>query len=104
MIIDLTELSLKELKKLQKDVETAVENYSERKRQEALAELEAVAREKGFTLAELTGTSAKKKSKPIVAKYVNPNDPSQKWSGRGRKPRWVTELLGAGKKLSDFEI
>lgn len=104
MTIDLTGLSLKELKKLNKDVEAAIESFSERKRQEALAELEAVAREKGFTLAELTGISAKKQSKPVVAKYVNPNDPSQKWSGRGRKPRWVNELLDSGKSLSDFEI
>ncbi|RYX90588.1 MAG: H-NS histone family protein, partial [Bradyrhizobiaceae bacterium] len=27
------------------------------------------------------------------------------WSGgRGRKPRWVSEALAAGKSLSDFEI
>lgn len=104
MTVDISNLSLKELKKLHKDVSAAIETYSERKRQEALAELEAVARDKGFTLAELTGVSGKKKSKPVVAKYVNPADPAQKWSGRGRKPRWVTDLLASGKHLSDFEI
>ena len=38
-----------------------------------------------------------------VAKYRGPA--GETWSGgRGRKPRWVTEALAAGKSLSDFEI
>lgn len=38
-----------------------------------------------------------------IAKYRGPAGES--WSGgRGRKPRWVTEALAAGKALSDFEI
>lgn len=38
-----------------------------------------------------------------AAKYRSEN--GETWSGgRGRKPRWVTEALAAGKSLSDFEI
>lgn len=38
-----------------------------------------------------------------AAKYRSPT--GETWSGgRGRKPRWVTEALAAGKSLSDFEI
>ena len=38
-----------------------------------------------------------------AAKYRGPN--GENWSGgRGRKPRWVTEALAAGKSLSEFEI
>ena len=38
-----------------------------------------------------------------AAKYRSDN--GETWSGgRGRKPRWVTEALAAGKSLSDFEI
>ncbi|MEJ8849902.1 H-NS histone family protein [Variovorax rhizosphaerae] len=38
-----------------------------------------------------------------AVKYRGPN--GEGWSGgRGRKPRWVTEALAAGKSLSDFEI
>ncbi len=38
-----------------------------------------------------------------IAKYRGPT--GETWSGgRGRKPRWVTEVLAAGKSLSDFEI
>ena len=42
------------------------------------------------------------KPAPTV-KYRSPN--GETWSGgRGRKPRWVVELLAAGKSLSDFEV
>lgn len=38
-----------------------------------------------------------------IAKYRGPV--GEAWSGgRGRKPRWVTEALAAGKSLADFEI
>ncbi|RZL49814.1 MAG: H-NS histone family protein [Variovorax sp.] len=38
-----------------------------------------------------------------AAKYRS--EAGETWSGgRGRKPRWVTEALAAGKSLSDFEI
>ena len=38
-----------------------------------------------------------------AARYRSPN--GETWSGgRGRKPRWVTEAMAAGKSLSDFEI
>ncbi len=36
-------------------------------------------------------------------KYRNPDDPSQKWSGRGRRPRWVTQALEAGRTLNDLK-
>jgi len=42
-------------------------------------------------------------SAKAAAKYRSPT--GETWSGgRGRKPRWVTEALAAGKSLSDFEI
>jgi len=38
-----------------------------------------------------------------AAKYRS--ESGETWSGgRGRKPRWVTEALAAGKSLSDLEI
>lgn len=38
-----------------------------------------------------------------AAKYRGPT--GETWSGgRGRKPRWVTEALAAGKSLTDYEI
>jgi DNA-binding protein H-NS len=30
--------------------------------------------------------------------------PLETWSGRGKQPRWVTELLATGKSLDEFRI
>lgn len=101
--IDLSSLSLDELKVLQKRVNKAVETFAERQKQEALAALEMKAREMGFSLSELTG--ATKKSKSVGApKYSNPTDPSLTWTGKGRQPNWIKEGLSAGKSLDDFLI
>ena len=41
---------------------------------------------------------------PVVPKFANPDDPSQVWSGRGKRPRWVTEKLASGLALEDLSI
>ena len=104
--VDLQNMSLDELKRLQKDVAKAIDDYEERRRREALAAVEAKAGEMGFTLAELTSfTPAKKGGKPrLPPKYQHPENPALTWSGRGRQPAWIKEGLEAGKSLDDFLI
>lgn len=104
MSINLNNYSLKELKDLQSQVVKAISSFEDRKKKAALAELEEVARSKGFTLAELTGVSVVRKRAPATAKYANPADKSDTWSGRGRKPRWFSEALAKGKKPEDLAI
>ena len=51
--------------------------------------------------------SPDKPSRPypkVLPKYQNPKNPAQKWSGRGKQPRWVQAQLKAGKKLEHFRI
>lgn len=38
------------------------------------------------------------------AKYENPADPAQKWTGKGRKPQWVIDALAAGTTLEALLI
>jgi DNA-binding protein H-NS len=102
--LDLNTLSLKELKDLQSQVAKAIGGFEDRKKKEALAELEEKARELGFSLAELTGAVVTRKRAPAVAKYANPANPSDTWSGRGRKPRWFDAALKSGKKPDDLAI
>lgn len=104
MGIDLNSLSLKELKDLQSQVAKAIAGFEDRRKREALAELEEKAKAMGFSLAELTGASIGRKRSPSVAKYVNPADASDTWSGRGRKPRWFAAALAKGKKPEDLAI
>lgn len=100
--IDLDSLSLNELKTLQKQVARAIDNYKERQRQNALAELEAKAQEMGFTLNDLLG--GKKSKKAGIPKYRHPDDATVTWTGKGRRPDWVKDALAKGKSLDDLLI
>jgi DNA-binding protein H-NS len=53
----------------------------------------------------LASSERQRRSYPKVhPKYQNPDDPSQTWAGRGRTPRWVSEMLTAGKNIDDLRI
>lgn len=100
---DLKNMSLDELKSLEKQVTKAISNFQERRKAEALAEAEATVQKFGFSLSELATGKATKKS-VSVPKYQHPEDASLTWTGRGRKPKWIIEGLESGKSLADFAI
>jgi DNA-binding protein H-NS len=41
---------------------------------------------------------------PVVPKFANPDDPSQMWSGRGKRPQWVTGKLASGLALEELSV
>lgn len=102
MAIDLEKMSRKELLELRTQVEKALKGAETRERKEALKAAEKAAAEFGFSLSELSSDSAKPTK--AAAKYRNPNDKSQTWTGRGRKPQWIHDALKAGADISDLEI
>ena len=104
MDLNVNALSLKELKELQSQVAKAIATFEDRKKKEAIAELEEKARELGFSWAELTGAPTGRKRAPATAKYANPANSADTWSGRGRKPRWFEAALKAGKSPEDLAI
>lgn len=104
MDTNLNDLSLKELKDLQSQIAKAIASFEDRRKKVALAELEEIARAKGFSLSELTGVASTRKTTPSAAKYANPANHADTWSGRGRKPRWFIEAMAAGRKPEDLAV
>ena len=104
--MDINSMDLKQLKELKKDIEKAISSFEARRLANARRELEAKAAELGVSLSEVLGTKPAKGTKAVAApKYRNPKNPSETWSGRGRKPRWLTvALTSVGAKLEDFLI
>ncbi len=101
---NLDALSLKELRQLQKDLAKAIFTYEERHKAQARAKLEAIAKEMGYSLAELIGVEVKTTRAPAVAKYRHPENAALTWSGRGRKPRWFADHVNAGKDPSALAV
>ena len=103
--IDLSALTLADLKTHQKDVAKAIKTFEARKLKEARAALTSKAQELGYTLEELTGNASAGKVKSTApAKYRNAENSSLTWSGRGRQPTWFKEAIQAGATPDDLEI
>jgi DNA-binding protein H-NS len=102
---ELSKMNLDQLKALRKEVDTAISEFSDRKRADALKALEAVAKEHGMSVDEIVGTTGGKKRKAKApAKYRNPANSKDTWSGRGRQPRWFKEALENGAKPESMGV
>jgi DNA-binding protein H-NS len=101
---NLEAMSLKELRQLQKDLAKAISTYEDRHKAEARAKLDAIAKEMGYSLADLIGAEGKTTRAPAVAKYRHPENAVLTWSGRGRKPKWFADHVNAGKDPSKLAV
>lgn len=108
-------MSRKELMALRANIDKAIAAVGDRDRRNALKAAEEAVREHGYTLAELgpfVGGSGPGRGRRRTAaegtgnaaRYRNPENPEQTWSGRGRRPRWVHEAEAAGRSLDDLRI
>lgn len=105
MSFDLSAMSRKELLELKSGIDDALKAAEQRERKEAIKAAEEAAAKFGFSLDEIAGQqrSGGKKQK-AAAKYRNPHNPEETWSGRGRKPHWVHAAITSGMDISDLEI
>jgi DNA-binding protein H-NS len=94
----LEKMSLKELMSLDAKIKYAIDEKRVSERHEMRAKMEELARKSGFTVAELFG-GRKGKGGKVAPKYRNPKDPSQTWTGRGRRPNWLVEAGGDMKRF-----
>lgn len=109
MSTDVKNMSRKELIKLQRDVEKALERLKKKDMKTAKAAAEKAAAAHGFSLADFTGTASAPKAAKAVKKagkpkYRNPADAKQTWTGKGRQPDWYKAATAAGTDPKSLEI
>jgi DNA-binding protein H-NS len=63
--------------------------------------LQAIAAAQGLSIGDLLG-QRKKPRKAKAAKFRNPNNLSETWTGRGKPPRWMQDKIAAGAAKEDF--
>jgi DNA-binding protein H-NS len=100
--VNVDKMSLKDLVELEGKVQKAISVARDRERVEVKQALAALAEKRGFSVSELFGGRGRGKSS--AAKYANPDNKSETWTGRGRKPNWLVAKLSKGAKLTDFTI
>lgn len=117
MTTDLKKMSRKELEKLARDVEKALDKLRKQDLKKVRQDLKKVAAAAGVTIEEALGLdtapkaakskkkSAKSKAKmKSPAKFANPNNSSQTWTGKGRQPEWYKAAIAAGKSADSMAI
>jgi DNA-binding protein H-NS len=109
---NLDAMSIDEMWQLHEDVIRALSTRLTSEKRELEKRLAQLRLEKGEMLRSdpvnrnlKKGASGQRRQYPkVFPKYRNPNDPSETWSGRGKKPRWLTAALKAGHPIEDFVI
>ena len=103
--MDLNNLTLAELKERQKAIALEIKNFPEKAKTAARNELEAKARELGYSIKDLLGTvTSTRQKRQVIVRYRNPENSSVTWTGFGRRPNWFNDALASGKSRSDLEI
>lgn len=105
--MDISKLSVSELRDLLQKIPAEIKRREAQEKVNILNEVKAFAKAKGYALEDLVGKEVKaiKASRgPVKAKYRNPKDASQEWTGRGRKPKWVEAWIAGGGKLDAIAI
>ena len=103
MARDLERMSYKDLQELELKIKKAKATVQDRSRTELRGRLESMAAAAGFKMSDLFGGRGGKGRK-VAAKYANPDDPAETWTGRGRKPRWLAAKLKDGDRIEKFLI
>lgn len=103
MSIDLEQLSFDELAKLQKNAADLIKSRRKQEIKNAYVQFQQTAKSLGVTVDEIMKVGKGVKTKR-PAKYQNPNDKKQTWSGQGRTPQWLADELDKGKTLESFLI
>jgi DNA-binding protein H-NS len=119
---DLSNYNLAELKGLQFDIEKEIKARQQDEVRKAREQILAIAQDVGVPVTELIATGARSKNggakkggaqkggaqkggaQQGQARFRNPADGSQTWTGRGRQPKWIAEALAGGKSLDDFRV
>ncbi|MBN8443311.1 MAG: H-NS histone family protein [Thauera sp.] len=121
--MDLSSLSLTDLRKLQSRVESEIRRRTDTTRRNLIKRMQKMAADEGLSLDDLLDSAAPppeskqatpkrapramakagKKAAPVI-KYRHPEDASKGWSGRGRKPQWAMDWVAQGKSLDELAV
>ena len=100
--LNLDDFSVDELERLKHTVDSTIISKRQSELDELRQKVDDLIDNSLFTLQEVL--EAKPARKPVQPKYRNPNDATQVWTGRGRRPHWVEDCLNDGMDLTDILI
>lgn len=88
------DMELSYLQELQTAIRSEMTRAEAEIKRKALADIRQIAAAAGISLHEIMKAKEErtaKKTGPVLAKYQHPEQPKLQWSGRGRRPQWVSD-------------
>lgn len=107
MSIDLSKFTAAELDSFMAEAAKQKKTLHRKQLGSARKQVADYARSLGYSIDELFGgrrAAAGAKPGKAPAKFRNPANPSQTWSGRGKRPGWFKDALAKGKNKNDLAI
>ena len=102
--LNLDKMSFAELSELRSQVERQMAEKQTSERSALRQKMAEMAEAAGMSLEALLGKGRKGKGS-VAAKYRDPKNPENTWTGRGRMPLWmVAAAKGSKAKKEDFLI
>lgn len=101
--MDLSQFNLAELRQLQDQVAKQISRREKQEREAAIEEIFRIAHSINMPLGSLLKLAPKTTS-PIIVNYRDPNNPENKWSGRGPRPAWLKTAIANGATLESFRV
>jgi len=109
--LDISKLTTKELQALLKQIPKEINGRKQQEKSRLLSDFAKIASKHGYSLKDLIGKEAPsvkvKKAgvrKSVAVKYRHPEQANLTWTGRGRKPGWVTKWLDEGKTMEALAV
>jgi DNA-binding protein H-NS len=102
--MDLSSLSIQDLRNLQEQIKQQLKKREHQEVAKAREQILAIAQSVGIPLKDLVGAGARTKTGTVAARFRNPADASQQWTGRGRQPQWIKDWLATGKSLDQVRV
>lgn len=104
-VTNIDKMSLKEINDLESKLMKAKAQARDRAKAEVKEKIDRLLETSGFTIGDIYGGAGRGRGRSkSAAKYANPENRSETWTGRGRKPNWLVARLKKGAKVEDFAI
>ena len=105
MSIELQHLNHNQLNELIVRAQQQQKNLRKQKVTEVRKQVHAIIKAEGYQFEDIFGQpSGKRPTNPVQPKYRNPHDPSQTWTGRGKRPRWFNDALQNGTSKQSMAV
>lgn len=109
--MNISELTTQELAALLKRIPKEIQKRKQREKSKLVDDITQIVSKHGYSLKDLIGNTPRSvkgkktsKRKPVAVKYRHPEQTSLTWTGRGRKPHWVTKWLDEGNSMEKLAL